>query len=732
MRKYPSSVLWAKCSQIIKEKKMSSEEANAGKPAKPPSALKKPVNSKKFEKRYIKYIEQPADRNFFTECFDKQDDNYVIRNNLTKDDVKRLKLILKWVSTNKKGPVKLAPIIFAGAVAAIVVIFFTVFANPLLSHLLESTLEAIFEGKTDVNGFRLSVIKFEIKIDHITVANKNAPMTNLFEMGNAGIKMKPEAVLRGKIYIEEIRADTIQFGTERTVSGALPDKPPKVKKEKTPNDGPPLVDLQNFDAKALLDQEFDKLKTPKLYDGAIAFYNDTAAKYQTEVDNTKKQIEELRTSSQKILNINVNNIKDINTIRTTLQDLNTTVSSVQTAANNAAGLVNGIEKDINTARRLEQDARNALTDDINHLKSYIDLESGAAFAVIEPYIRDMLSDTAEEYIEYGLMALNAFEKLSEQSKKLPKSEPKPKKEKKVVFKGRDVVFPTRSYPAFYLGLVSSDCTVNSWNWDLKLKDVSSDPDLTQKPVTLNLGITEAGNLNRQVSFSGNADFRKNTQQRFGANINGKGFPVNLGNQFDKVGISGLAGVTAVNFALNGYKDGGFSTKGDVNVLNARLLEPKGTIAEAVAMAVSDVGHIDLGIEYIHKIGQSDVFNISTNLADLIANALKKIASAYVQKAMQEIERVLREKINEYIGDRFVSKDQLDLLFKAAKGDKAVIDQLKNSLANKQKELDQKLKSLEDEGKKQAQQAGKDVIQGKQPTIQAPKAPSTGGLKVPGR
>jgi len=492
---------------------------------------------------------------------------------------------------------------------------------------------------------------------------------------------------------------------------------------------------------ALLNQEFDKLKTPKLYDNAIAFYNDTVTKYQTEVDNTKKQIEELRTSSQKILNINVNNLKDINTIKSTIDDLNSTISSVQTAANNAVGLVNGIEKDINAARRLEQDARNALTDDINHLKSYVDLGSGSAFAVVEPYIRDMLSDTAEQYIEYGLMALNAFEKLSEQSKKLPKSEPKPKKEKKVAFNGRDVIFPTRSYPTFYLGLLSSDCTFNSWNWDLKLNNVTSDPDLINKPITLNLGVTEVGgSLNRQVAFSGNADFRTNTQQRFGANINGNGFPVTLENQFEQIGISGFSGVSAFNFALNGFTDGGFSTGGDVNVLNARLLEPKGTIAEAVAMAVSDAGHVDLGVEYIHKIGQKDVFNISTNLADLIANAIKKIAAAYVQKAMQEVERVLREKISEYIGDRFVSKEQLDLLFSAAKGDRAAVDQLKTLLTNKQKELEQKYKTiaeeavqqLKDDAVKQGQQAAQDIMQGKQPTITVPQLPSTGGLKLPGR
>jgi len=696
---------------------MSIEETNPEDFAKAPFALRKPIKSEKLEKRYIKYIEQPQDRKFFTECFDKQDDIYIIRNNLKKDDVIKLKNLLKWIKTNRKNPVKVVPLVFAGAVAAVIIIFFTVFANPLLSNLLEKALEAVFEGKTDVNGFRLSLIKFEIKINHITVANRDAPMTNLFEMGKAGIKMKPDAVLRGKIYIEEVRADSIQFGTARKVSGALPGKPPKEKKKRPPSDEPPLIDLKNFDAKALLNQEFDKLTAPKLYDDAITLYNDTVTKYQTEIDNAKKQIDELRVASQPVLSINTSNLKDIDSILRTIQDLNKMASAVQNATSTAGDLVNGLEKDVNAARRLEQDARNAITTDINYLKSYIDFGSGTAFAALEPFIYDILSDTAEKYVDYGFMALDAFEKISAQSKKSEKSQPKPKKEKKAAFKGRDVIFPARSYPTFYLGLLSSDCTVNSWKWDLKLNDVSSDPDLTNKPITLNLGITETGgSLGRQVSFSGNADFRTNTQQRFGAYFNGNGFPLSIGNRFDKIGISSLTGVTVFKFNADGYTDGGLSTGGDINIINAHLLEPRGTIAEAAAMAVNDVGHIDLGIEYLHKIGQSDEFRIKSNIAELLGNALKKIASSYVQKAMQEIERIMKDKINDYIGGRFASKDQVDLMFKAAKGDKAAVDQLKNSLADKQKELEQKVKAIEDEAKRQGQQALKDAVQGKTPSL----------------
>jgi hypothetical protein len=55
--------------------------------------------------------------------------------------------------------------------------------------------------------------------------------------------------------------------------------------------------------------------------------------------------------------------------------------------------------DINTARSLEQNARTAITGDIDPLKSYINLGSGSAFAALEPFIREVLSDTGEMYFD---------------------------------------------------------------------------------------------------------------------------------------------------------------------------------------------------------------------------------------------------------------------------------------------------------------------------------------------
>jgi uncharacterized protein (TIGR03545 family) len=723
------------------------------KPVKVPGVFKKPIKEKKFNKHFVKYIEHLNDRKFFIECFEKLDDTYVIRNNLTKDEVKKLNSLLSWVKKNRKGPVKVVPMVFAGAIAAALVMFFTVFANPLLGNAIEKALEAIFEAKADVRNFRFSLIDFEISMNSVTVANKDAPMTNLFEIDRTIISLKPEAVLRGKVWIEEIRADAIRFGTPRTTSGALPARTPREKREREPrqpSEAPPLVDLQNFDAMALLNQEFDKLNTPRLYDEAIAAYNETLTKWQGQVDSARGTVEELRTASQPLININVNNIRDVETIRQTIQDVNNMVSTVQSAADEASRLVSGLESDINTARLLEQNARNAITNDINHLKSYIDINSGAAFAAIEPFIRDILSDSVDQYIEYGLVALEILEKVKLMAEARPREE-RPPRERKVRFTGRDVNFPVAAYPKFYLGTLASDFTIDTWNWAFDLRDISSNPDLTNRPVSLTFGLTETGsNLARQVAFAGNADFRTNRSENFNATLNGSGFPLHLGDQLGKVGINGFSGQTSFSMNMTGHNNGGVSAGGDIEINQARLIDPRGTIAEATAEAVRQAGNINLGLQYRHHPDRRDEFTIDTNIGDLIAQALRRIVEAYAQIAIAEIERALREKIDQYIDGR-LSSEQVDLLLRTARGDMTAINNMRDQLINKRNEFEQGLRSMAneviqqtmDDARQQAGQAVQDIRQGQTPSIQAPAvnvpAPTTpslpgggGSLRLPGR
>jgi hypothetical protein len=349
---------------------------------------------------------------------------------------------------------------------------------------------------------------------------------------------------------------------------------------------------------------------------------------------------------------------------------------------------------------------------------------------LEPSVREVLSDTAEQYLDYGIRGLEVLEKLKAEAEAKPKTE-KPKKEPGVVFKGRDIIFPLQNYPKFFLGILASDFTLDAWNWAFDLRDISSNPDLTGRPVSLTMGlIEEGGTLQRRAAFKGSADFRTNPVQRFSAAVSGGGFPVSLGDQLSRVGINGFNGETAFSFNLSGRTDGGSSGGGEVQISRAMLVNPRGTIAEAVDTAVRETGHIDLGIQYAHWIDRDDEFKITTNLADLIASALRSIVENYAKQAMDEIERLLRLRIGQYIDGRFVSKDEVDLLFRAARGEKNAIDQTKQALENKKNEFEQRARASADQAREEVQQqtdqAIQDVLQGR--PLQVPTLPG----RTPGR
>jgi hypothetical protein len=193
-----------------------------------------------------------------------------------------------------------------------------------------------------------------------------------------------------------------------------------------------------------------------------------------------------------------------------------------------------------------------------------------------------------------------------------------------------------------------------------------------------------------------------------------------------VGINGFLGESNFSVNMSGHLDGGFTLGGNVDISESRLIDPRGTLAEAVDTAVRQADNVRLGIQYVHHTMQSDEFNITTNIAELIAQALRRTAEIYARRALEEIESALRQRINEYIDGRFISRDQVDALLGMARGDRTAIDQTRAALNTKMEELQHRLTV-------QAEQAIRDNIPGNLPggTGALPSLP--GGLPgLPGR
>ncbi|MDR2471018.1 MAG: hypothetical protein LBD09_02775 [Treponema sp.] len=677
---------------------------------KAPGIFRRPLKEKKLN-HLVKLLEQAEDQAFLRSCFTFEEGKtgedgrqkpgrYLIRTGLGKAEVKRLKTLAKAIKINKKGPVKILPVMVLGILIAGGVFFFTVMLDPLLSRLLTQGLENVFEAKVDVRGFHLGLLRFRIGIASLTVANRDEPMKNLFETGRLEIRLKPQAVLRGKIYIEEIRADHLQFGTARTVSGALPQYAARIAARKNKPPAPPLIDLANFDAQGLLDREYDKLASPKAYNQAIAAYGEARSRWEARYASANARAAEVQEQGRPLLAVDTNSLKTPEAVGVFVADVNRFVKTLDGAREEINAIASGVEQDLSTARTLERTAREALEADLNHLKDYLDLGSGSALAALEPSIREILSDEAEGYIAYGRRALEALHKIKALQAYVPKSQGRPEK---TVYRGRDVHFPTPDYPVFYLGLMASDFNLKDWNWAFELRSVSSDPDLSNRPTELDLGLSELGGAGRTGRFSGSADFRTNASTSFRALAAGDNFPLDIRNSLSQIGIGGFTGTTGFSVNFAGGRGGAVSAGGEVRVRNPALTSPEGTIALAVAEAMADFAAVELGIQYEHPASGADTFTLTSNLMDLIKDALKRAVDRYLRQAQAAIEKALRDRIEQYLAGKWVSREELDTIFAAVKGDRAAVDSLKANLEARRDEAERKLRSAADEAVNQARE-----------------------------
>jgi uncharacterized protein (TIGR03545 family) len=683
---------------------------------KAPGLFRKKIRENRLEKQIIKFIAQPDDQEFIRSCYELTDGKWVLKTDLDAKALKKLSSLGKAIKANRKGAVKLIPLVAVSAAVAGIVFFITVLANPFLERTIEGALESLFEARAEIDNFHLSFLKFEIGIDGIAIANRDSPMKNLIETGRMEFKLKPQAILRGKVYIEEIRADSLEFDTPRETSGELPGYPPRSKQEKEAAASPPLIDLANFDAMGLLESEFDKLKTPKLYDEAFTIYNTSVEKWQGEVTKIQARTEEVKTRVQPFINLNVNNLNNLDTITQTIKDALALRDSIQGAVADVTGVVSAVETDIATADRLVRDAANGVTDDLEYLKSFLDLGSGTALAVLEPAIKDILSEQAEQYIAYGQQALEIFNKLKAgesqqlarevlldktgqygeyglyafdsfnkfQAAQAAKAPAKPKAER---FKGRNVVYPTQAYPKFFLGVLASDFTAGNWHYGIDLRGISSNPDLTDNTTNLKLNLAEPDGAKREFAFVGSADFRSSAVQLFDTEVSAQNIGVHLTNNIEQLGIGGFSGNSAFSLAFAGTAAGAVTGSGNIAVRQAEIENPSGTIAEAIADAVHEVDALTLGLRYTYNPASRDEFGVSTNIGELVLNALKRLATEYAQRAAAELERVLKEKIAAYIDGRFVSAQDLDNIARLIKGDKSAMDDIKASLDKKITELE---------------------------------------------
>ncbi len=403
-----------------------------------------------------------------------------------------------------KGPIRTEAVVPFIIFAVIVGAYFSIFFDTHLRWGIEKGLTFANGAEVNVGYLKTSFINASLDIGKIQITNPDNPKVNTAEIGSIKFKALWDALLRGKIVIDEASINEIMILTPRKVAGyVLPKPAPKKEQpgiaEKTVGkvadkyEGNILGDLATS-----LEGKGEKDQAQVVADNLKA--NVKAKQLQTELkakeDEWKKKFESL--PKPKEVEALVQHLKEIKfkgsapEIVAQAQDAQETIKKIDTAINQYKSTGGEFQSDFNKYSAEISGLEKLVQEDINDLKTRMKIPKLDAKSIGMMLFGGEINKKLRMVEEYKAK----YEKYMPPKRKESAQEPQIVAHERA--KGRTYQFGRpKAYPLFWLKKagISSRATNEGFSGDVQgtLRDVSSDPKTLGTPIKLDL----KGNFPRQ-------------------------------------------------------------------------------------------------------------------------------------------------------------------------------------------------------------------------------------------
>ena len=193
-----------------------------------PKIYKKQYTEKAFEKKLLKHLYIETDKDLVKELFqtstDKKGRTVMVvpkDKQIAKKDFARYKVLAKQIA-EQKGGIKIVPLLAVIILVVAIGIVVTLFKNIVLEKAITSSMQKIFNAKTEIGLVDLQIFDASLEIKDLQQANKDSPMKNLFQIDEIKLDFNLTELLRGKLYAEKMIVSGVALDTERKTSGELP------------------------------------------------------------------------------------------------------------------------------------------------------------------------------------------------------------------------------------------------------------------------------------------------------------------------------------------------------------------------------------------------------------------------------------------------------------------------------------------------------------------------------
>ncbi|MBN1412396.1 MAG: TIGR03545 family protein [Spirochaetales bacterium] len=663
-----------------------------------PSLFTKKFSGEQFTKKILSRTFLNEEKEFLNSVFIKNENNeFVLRVDLSKDEIKRLKKLEKTIKQNtgvvQKG--KLAVLlIFLGVIA----IFYIFFKNVLLENVIEQSLTGAFSARTDIDNLDFDIIGARISFSAMTVGNSKEAFKNLFELGKTEVALNMAELFRGKIVIENVECRGVKWNTDRKTSG-LPVEPEEEKKQETPFTMPDAstINIRGIDARQILNEQIDKLKSPGRITEANESFKKLIDKWNVIPGTYRQDLNDMEKSVESIKKIKIENIKTPAEIQTIVEQIQTAYVKGVELKTKIQDTTAEIKSDVNFVELAKNGITSAIGEDTEFLLSFVQNPEAQARSIFSSMSRRFLKANLGEFYDYGLLAYNAIAGM--------KRTPKEDKARIKTEDGYDVPFPGATTPDFLIknaGFSIGDAGDSEY-LSVNLSNVSSAPDLLSGPAAYDIRTRQMG---QDFTLKGEIDTRTGKTDIFSMDFTAGSVPMKIGSGLEGLGIASLDTVMDARVKLTLGADnsmtGGMSI--DLKDLKTEFISTADTVSRTIAGIFSSLKQISLNADYVLSQSQELALKADSNIDELLSRKI----GGYLEEQLKKGSSQLREEFSRFIEDELKENKDLYNIFKQTEKhigtDLENITDYNNILAEKKREWEngeaQLKKQLEDAAKKE--------------------------------
>ena len=565
--------------------------------------------------------------------------------------------------------------------------------NRIAEKALEAGLEALFQAKADVRDLDFSLFSAKVSWARLQVADRDKPMTNLFEIGAVAADLDFGALLKGRIVVEKLEAKDLRWSTARTESGALEKKAEPDEKKSGPSAfgglaGKAISSLSAVDPKELLDREADRLKTKKTAEKLNADAKALKEGWTAKAADTRKQVDGLAAAMKDITGVRADSIKSPEEALLVYNRISETMPKLQELQKTAEALKKDFVASLAAAEQGKADLDKALAADYAYVESLVKLSTGETASLAKELFADYAAESLGAWYAYGLRGI-------EIGKNLASGEPKEaaKKAETSGAKGRDIRFRAEKQPRFLLKEAAfSSGGAGGPGIEGRLANLSSDPDLAGGKTTFAFSYADGA---KKTSADGSVDLTKAAAAVFEMRLASENLPLALSFPASALGVKNLQGPLSVKAAMTLLKEGGMKGSAEAVVKQPKVERSGGggAVTDLVVSVLGGAQALDAKLAYAAAPGGAIELSASSSLDRLVKERLAAFLKDQERKYRDLVRKELAKRLEAPLAENETLRKGLAEIDKSLGGSSGDLAAYRKAADAKRAEIEKQVSDL---------------------------------------